>query len=234
MTNKKVHSLSRALDATADCIVRSKDWTVKSISAASKCSTSTLYDTFCSKRGLFLAARTLAYRRKPLPIRDRIKSESAFHHLTDILINRSSHFNDQTTVSLVISTFYGADQDRSTIRQGHRINNTINVIIPSLQILINEGLIGEFDPGILAYILCCVTAYEPIFLRAQLNEGIDTGSLLWTSLYPFLSDLGRVELEKELSNRGFDVPDVDITRNRLKAGIIGTHIPPARQNEVTS
>ena len=201
MSDKKVMSLMRAVDAAAACLVEGQPVSINDIATTAQCSTATIYGAFSNKEQLVHAAVDRCNMIHVLPLPPEANSETAFFDLVAFFVRRIEFLGSphlRAYVQLRVDFASAFEYLSSHASKKDPLPHTI----PLVAMAIDQGYLIQADPVDLAYGLLSAVSYEPIMLNIWRRERADPAAQLPTAMRPFLTATGKAALPSALGKLG--------------------------------
>lgn len=224
MTNKKVASLARMLDAGVELMAArgSDQISVAEIAAAGRCSTATLYDAYGSKEHIVDDILERGHQVCPSPmasVPDR--PDDALDSLLNFLKVRVEFLSRPRTAGL-----FKAGISRSAANAG-RIEQLLKERdpVPRVALLIQQAMdAGDFrdaDASSCAYCILAAVSFEPLVANLWFASSVDAAALIETALAQHLTAAGAQKLSIWMDARP---SRSGASCDRSHFGFIGRHL----------
>jgi AcrR family transcriptional regulator len=175
MSDKKTFSLERVLRIAAEAFSKTsfEDVSIAAIAAAARCSTTTIYDVFGSKKDLFI--ETFAYNcaRYPTP---RLKTNVGLPSLDGLLryaSARISYLSDPALSRYMSSGIAKHERFRSVAEAMMARDNCLGVVAHDVRRCFKANLLRHADADAVAYAICAGTSFEPVVLTLLFGADAD-------------------------------------------------------------
>lgn len=206
MSDKKVMSLMRAVDAAAACLVEGQPVSINDIASTAQCSTATIYAAFSNKEQLVQAAVDRCNTLHALPLAPAPNPDTVFFDLVDFLVQRIDFLSSphlRTYIQLRVDFSSAFEYLSSHVSNKDPLPHTV----PLVAMAIEQGYLIQADPVDLGYGLLSAISYEPIMLNIWRRQRSDPAAQLPTAMRPFLTAAGKEELSVTLAKLGLSEPD---------------------------
>jgi AcrR family transcriptional regulator len=174
MSDKKTFSLERVLRIAAEAFSKTsfEDVSIAAIVTAARCSTTTIYDVFGSKRDLFIEAFAYHCARHPTP---RLKTNVGLPSLDGLLHYASARINylsDPALSRYVSSGIAKHERFRSAEAMMAR-DNCLSLVARDVRQCLKADLLRHADADAVAYAICAGTSFEPVVLTLLFGADAD-------------------------------------------------------------
>lgn len=223
MTNKKISSLARVLDAAVELIARrSPDRvSIADIAAAARCSTATIYDVYGDKERMLSEVIERGHKTCGAPSASVPDDPgAALGHLLNFLKLRIEFLSAPRTAGLFKASLSRAAANSERLEQLFEERDPLPDLTELVERAIEAGDVQSTDATSLAYCILATVSFEPLLANLWFSNGVDVGKLIETAMGHHLTPTGTGKLalwKKDNSVR----KGAQTLRNQ---GLIGTRV----------
>ena len=202
MSNKKIESLARVVEAATEAFSRLPydEVLIGDIAATARCSTATVYDAFGGKEQLYEHVRNRLFDKRPrqTPL-ERSKEEPNLSYLVDYLLEVFEALTDPTIALLITPA---APASPSGFKPWEHTGLDFETLTTEVSRCMNAGLLRVGDPHAVAFLMYAGISYEPMLYNLMCRQPIelDAVAILRSVFHPLTTALGASALNDRLAD----------------------------------
>jgi len=218
MSNKKIESLTRALQTAAQMFSERpfEQVQVAEIAARARCSSATIYEAYETKKGLFRAAMA-QNSGNAWPNLTNDPDPPSLTHLMDFLSERMAGLATPRMSNFWRSVSVDTPHVENVMEQMLHRTDHLSTIVEEVRRCMDQGLLRRGDPKAVAYLILAGTGYEPLAygLLFGLDATCGAAAILEAVLGPLVTGLGQAELNSFVAKSRSNGPPDEAARPSL-------------------